>query len=76
MKTFYKKTKTPLMSDAKSPNLNAQSDSVKSSVISSVSQEQENVERENFEVQPVDMFPNTSHVEYVTLLQRIDSSNR
>lgn len=47
VKTFYKKTKTPLMSDAKSPNLNAQSDSVKSSVTSSVSQEQENVEREN-----------------------------
>jgi hypothetical protein len=47
VKTFYKKTKTPLMSDAKSPNLNAQSDSVKSSTTSSVSQEQENVEREN-----------------------------
>lgn len=41
VKTFYKKTKASLMSDAKSPNLNAQSDSVKSPVTSSIAQEQE-----------------------------------
>ena len=40
VKTFYKKTKASLMSDAKSPNLNARSDSVKPFVTFSIPQGQ------------------------------------